>query len=64
MEIRSSCRREPYRDTQGYLLVLARTAIRFADEIHGLYTFVCMISPSCNSRMPYVINLLHAQTFL
>ena len=64
IDIRSHFRREPYRDTQGYLLVLARTAPKFANEIHGSYNFVCMISPSCNSRMPYGINLPHHQTFI
>jgi hypothetical protein len=63
-DIRSKCRREPYHDTQGYLLVLARTVVTFANEIHGSHSFVCVVSPSRDSRMPYGIKLPHYQRFI
>lgn len=59
MDIRSNCRKEPYRDAQGYLLVLSRTAVTFANKIHGSHSFLCVIPPGRNSRMPYGINLPH-----
>lgn len=64
MDIQSSHRREPDRDTQGYLLVLARIAVAFANGIHRSYILVCMMFPSRDSRMPYGINLLHREDML
>ena len=64
MDIQSSRRREPDCDTQGYLLILARTAVSLANGIQRSYSFICVMFPGRHSRMPYGIDLLHYRRLL
>jgi hypothetical protein len=61
MDIQSNRRRAPDCDTQGYLLVFARTAITLAKGIRKSRVFVCKMFPSRNSRMPHGVDFPHSK---